>query len=212
MVNGTHSQVRTATAVVRPSSRSYAKQPSSAEIAVVLIYSLTRIDTSVENSLARRQPDFDTSKWWGDGTPAWVTSPQPIINERVFLQTLRAVSRSFCGLESYKLRSRTSPAPFFNYQLAVKWVMDWYRKRHLPRPHLSKQVAISLHTWYIGSKVGKGGISTCYQLNKWSESEDGGRREEDGGLGWERGRGTVSSLTIPTPNQPLFISFPHLSM
>ena len=30
-----------------------------------------------------------------------------------------------------------------------------------------------------------------------------------GGMGWirERGRGNVSSPTIPIPNQPLFISF-----
>ena len=42
------------------------------------------INTSVENSLERRQPDFDTSKWRGDGTPARVTSPQPITNERFF--------------------------------------------------------------------------------------------------------------------------------
>ena len=39
------------------------------------------------------------------------------------------------------------------------------------------------------------------------ESEDGGRRERDGGLGWGRGLENVSSPTIPTPNQPLFISF-----
>ena len=42
------------------------------------------INTSVENSLERRQPDFDTSKWRGDGTPARVTSPQPMTNERFF--------------------------------------------------------------------------------------------------------------------------------
>ena len=36
---------------------------------------------------------------------------------------------------------------------------------------------------------------------------DGGRREGGGGLGWERGRGNVFSPAIPTPNQPLFISF-----
>ena len=85
VVNGTHSQVRTATAVVRPSPRSHAKQPSSVKVAIILIHLLTCIDTSVENSLERRQPDFDTSKWRGDGTPAKVTSPQPITNERVFL-------------------------------------------------------------------------------------------------------------------------------
>ena len=85
MVNGTHSQVRTATAVIRPSPRSHAKQPSSAKVAIILIHLLTCIDTSVENSLERRQPDFDTSKWRGDGTPAKVTSPQPITTERVFL-------------------------------------------------------------------------------------------------------------------------------
>ena len=76
VVNGTHSQVRTATAVVRPSATSHAKQPSSAKVAIIVIYKLTCIDTTVENSLARRQPDFDTSKWRRDGTPATLTSPQ----------------------------------------------------------------------------------------------------------------------------------------
>ena len=85
VVNGTHSQVRTATAVVRPSPRSHAKHPSSAKVAIILIHLLICIDTSAENRLARRQPDFDTSKWRGDGTPARVTSPQPITNERVCL-------------------------------------------------------------------------------------------------------------------------------
>ena len=80
VVNDTHSQVRTATAVVRPSPRSHA----SAKVAV-LIHLLICIDTSAEYRLARRQPDFDTSKWKGDGTPARVTSPQPITNERVCL-------------------------------------------------------------------------------------------------------------------------------
>ena len=47
VVNGTHSDVRTATAVVRPSPRSHAKQPSSAKVAILLIYLLTCIDTSV---------------------------------------------------------------------------------------------------------------------------------------------------------------------
>ena len=70
VVNGTQFQVRTATAVVRPSARSHVKQPSSAKGAIIVIYLLTCIDTSVENNLARRQPDFDTSKWRGDGTPA----------------------------------------------------------------------------------------------------------------------------------------------
>ena len=84
-MNDTHTQVRTATAVVRPSPRSHAKQPSSAKVAIILIHLLICIDTSVENSLATRQPDFDTSKWRGDGTPARVTSPQTIINKRVFL-------------------------------------------------------------------------------------------------------------------------------
>ena len=55
VVNCNHSQVGTANAVVRPSPRSYAKQPSSAKVAIILIYLLTCIDTSVENSLARRQ-------------------------------------------------------------------------------------------------------------------------------------------------------------
>ena len=81
VVRDTHSQVRTVNAVVRPSSRSHAEQPSSAKDAIILIPLLTCIDTSVENSLERRQPDFDTtSKWRGDGTPARVTSPQPITN------------------------------------------------------------------------------------------------------------------------------------
>ena len=81
VVNDTHSQVSTATAVVRPSPRSHA----SAKVAVILIHLLICIDTSAESRLARRQPDFNTSKWRGDGTPARVTSPQPITNERVFL-------------------------------------------------------------------------------------------------------------------------------
>ena len=61
VVNGTPSQVGPATAVVRPSPRLYAEQPSSAKVAIILIHLLTCVDTSVENSLARRQPDFDTS-------------------------------------------------------------------------------------------------------------------------------------------------------
>ena len=70
VINGTHSQVGSATAVIRPSPRWYAKQPSFAKVAVILIHLLTCIDASAENSLTRRQPDFDTSKWRGDGTPA----------------------------------------------------------------------------------------------------------------------------------------------
>ena len=93
VVRGTHFQVRTANAVVRPSPRSHAKQPSSAKVAIIFIPLLTCIDTSVENSM-RRQPDFDTSKWRGNGTPARVTSPQPITYDRVF--SLRAVSHLFC--------------------------------------------------------------------------------------------------------------------
>ena len=85
VVRNTHSQVRKVTAVVQPSPRSHAKQPSSAKVAIELIPLSTCIDTSVENSMERRQPDFDTSKWRGDGTPSRVTSPQPITNERVFL-------------------------------------------------------------------------------------------------------------------------------
>ena len=81
VVKGTHSAIRIATAVIRPSPRSHAKQPSFAKVAIILIPLLTCIDMSVEN----RQPNFDTSKWRGDGTPARVTSPQPITNERVFL-------------------------------------------------------------------------------------------------------------------------------
>ena len=49
LVNGTHSQVGTANALVRPSPRSYAKQPSSVKVAIIFKYLLT------ENSLARRQ-------------------------------------------------------------------------------------------------------------------------------------------------------------
>ena len=40
------------------------------------------------------------------------------------------------------------------------------------------------------------------------ESKDGGRREGGGGLGLRRGRGDISSPTIPTPNKLLLISFP----
>ena len=54
LVKGTHSQVRTATAVVRLLPSSHAKQPSSAKVAIILIHLLTCIDTSVENSLERR--------------------------------------------------------------------------------------------------------------------------------------------------------------
>ena len=76
VVRDTHSQVRTAIAVVRPSPRSHAKQPSSAKVvAIILIPLLACIDTSVVYSIERRKPDFDTSKWRGDGTPARVTSP-----------------------------------------------------------------------------------------------------------------------------------------
>ena len=60
VVNGTHSQVGPATAVIRSSPRSYAKQPSSAKVSIILIHLLTCIDASVANSLTRRQPDFDT--------------------------------------------------------------------------------------------------------------------------------------------------------
>ena len=81
VVKGTHSQARTATAVVRPSPESHAKQQSSATVAIILIPLLTCIDKSVENSMER----IDTSKWRGDGTHARVTSPQPITNERFFL-------------------------------------------------------------------------------------------------------------------------------
>ena len=75
VVMDTHSQVRTAITVVRPSPRSHAKQPSSAKVAIILIPLLTCIDTSVVNSMERRKPVFDTSKWRGDGTRARVTSP-----------------------------------------------------------------------------------------------------------------------------------------
>ena len=85
VVRGSHSQVRTVTAVVRPSPRSHAKQPSSAKVAIVLMPLSTCIDTSVENSMERRQSDFDTSTLREDGIPARVTSPQPVTNERVFL-------------------------------------------------------------------------------------------------------------------------------
>ena len=75
VVRDTHSQVRIAITAVRPSPRSHAKQPSSAKVAIILIPLLTCIDTSVVNSMERRKPVFDTSKWRGDGTPARVTSP-----------------------------------------------------------------------------------------------------------------------------------------
>ena len=75
VVRDTHSQVRTAITVLRPSPRSHAKQPGSAKIAIILIPLLTCIDTLVVNSMERRKPVFDTSKWRGDGTPARVTSP-----------------------------------------------------------------------------------------------------------------------------------------
>ena len=52
VVRGTHSQARTVTAVVRPSPRSDAKQPSSAKVAVILKPLLTCIDTSVNKSIA----------------------------------------------------------------------------------------------------------------------------------------------------------------
>ena len=75
VVRDTHSQVRTAITVVRPSPRSHAKQPSSAKVAIILIPLLTCIDASVVNSMERRKSVFDTSKWREDGTPARVTSP-----------------------------------------------------------------------------------------------------------------------------------------
>ena len=91
---GIPSEVRTATAVVRLSPRSHAKQPSSAKVAIILIPLLTCINTSIENSMERRQPNFNTSKWRGDDTLARVTSPQPITNEGFF--SLSAVSHLFC--------------------------------------------------------------------------------------------------------------------
>ena len=45
VVKGTHSQVRTASAVVRPSPESHAKQQSSATVAIILIPLLTCIHT-----------------------------------------------------------------------------------------------------------------------------------------------------------------------
>ena len=119
VVRGTHSQVRTATAVVRPSPRSHAKQPSSAKVAIILIYRylLICIDTSVENSVERRQPDFDTSKWRGDGTPARVTSPQPITNERVCLPQSSVSLVLLIGVT--KIEVSNKPIILFNYQLAV---------------------------------------------------------------------------------------------
>ena len=48
VVRGTHSQVRTVTAVVRPSPRSDTKQPSSAKVSNILKPLLTCIDTSVK--------------------------------------------------------------------------------------------------------------------------------------------------------------------
>ena len=81
VVRSAHSQVRTATAVVGSSPSSHAKQPRSAKVAIILIPLLTCIDKSVGNTVERRQPDFDTSKWRGDGTPERVSSPQPITND-----------------------------------------------------------------------------------------------------------------------------------
>ena len=52
VVRGTHSQVRTVTAVVRPSPRSHAKLPTSAKVAIILKPLLTCIDTSVNKSIA----------------------------------------------------------------------------------------------------------------------------------------------------------------
>ena len=57
VVNGIHSQVGPTTAVIRPSSRSYAKQPSSAKVAIILIHLLTCIDASAEN---KWQPPLHT--------------------------------------------------------------------------------------------------------------------------------------------------------
>ena len=48
VVRGTHSQVRTVIAVVRPSPRSHAKQPSFAKVSIILKPLLTCIDTSVK--------------------------------------------------------------------------------------------------------------------------------------------------------------------
>ena len=57
--------------------------------------------------------------------------------------------------------------------------------------------------------MGKSSISASYQ------SEGDARRENGGGknnrvYGWGRGLGRISCLTIPTSNQPLFISLPYL--
>ena len=55
-------------------------------------------------------------------------------------------------------------------------------------------------------------IPTVYVLSteQMKESENGGRRGGGGGGRWRvwvrEGAGNVSSSTIPTPNQPLFIS------
>ena len=117
VVMDTHSQVRTAITVVRPSSRSHTKEPSSAKVAIILIPLLTCIDTSVINSMERRKPVFDTSKWRRDGTPARVTSQT--YNKRKGFSSLRAVSHLFCWFKSNKLRSQTNLASFINYQLAV---------------------------------------------------------------------------------------------
>ena len=48
VARGTHSQVRTVNAAVRPSPRSHAKQPSSAKVAIILKPLFTCIDTSVK--------------------------------------------------------------------------------------------------------------------------------------------------------------------
>ena len=54
--------------------------------------------------------------------------------------------------------------------------------------------------------MGKDGISTCYQLNKSMESEDGGRRETGGRLGW----GGDGGMHLHQPFLPLIN--PYLSV
>ena len=51
VMRGTHSQVRTVTAVVRPLPRLHEKQPSTAKVAIILKPLLTCIDTSVKNGM-----------------------------------------------------------------------------------------------------------------------------------------------------------------
>ena len=108
--------------MVRPSPRSHAKQPSFAKVAFILKPLLTCIDTSVKQ-YEGRQPDFDTSKWRGDGTPAKVTSPQPITNERIFLPQ-SSVSLVLLIGDTW---TEESNKPDILFQLSVSsWKEKWW--------------------------------------------------------------------------------------